>query len=184
MDVIALELPGVRLFKTRAFSDERGVFRETFRAEWFADAGLVSPFVQDNRVVNGPAGVVRGLHMQGPPSAQDKLVAVTRGGVLDVAVDARKSSPNYGEHLTHRLDGDSGEALLIPAGFLHGYVTLEPGTEVVYKVSAYHDPQTEVGVRWDDPDLGVDWGVAGVDVKVSAKDAAAPLWRDFLSPFA
>ncbi len=148
-----------------------------------SDAGLIYDWVQDNHSYSAEAGTVRGLHYQAPPMAQTKLVRVARGSVLDVAVDVRRGSPQYGKWVSEVLSAENGVQLLVPRGFLHGFVTLEPDTDVIYKVDAFYDPDCDGAVRFDDADLGVDWGLAPGTAHLSDKDAAAPMFRDFQTPF-
>ena len=131
----SLAIPEVKLITPRRFGDARGFFSETYNAKAFAEAGITLTFVQDNHSLSAPAGTVRGLHFQSPPFAQDKLVRVTRGRILDVAVDIRRSSPTFGQHVTAEISAEAWNQILVPAGFAHGFVTLEPDTEVVYKVT-------------------------------------------------
>jgi dTDP-4-dehydrorhamnose 3,5-epimerase len=183
MDVKALAIPDVKLVTPKRFADARGYFSETWNARAFAAAGILSAFMQDNQSLSIARGTVRGLHYQAPPFAQAKLVRVLKGAVLDVAVDARKGSPSYGRHVSARLDDETGAQLFVPQGFLHGFVTLEPGTVVAYKVDAPYDRASDGAVRWNDPDLAIDWGVDVDEAILSEKDAAAPLFRDFQTPF-
>ena len=169
MDVIATEIPEVKLLRPARFGDERGFFSETFRAEWFPGTS----FVQDNHSLSAAAGTVRGLHFQIGDAAQVKLVRVPRGSVLDVAVDLRSGSPTFGRAVSRTLSAESWEQLWIPVGFAHGFCTLEPDTEVLYKVSAYDSPELERGLAWDDPALGIEWpGFAGA--VLSERDAGWP----------
>lgn len=174
MDLIPTDIPAVVRVVAPRSGDDRGFFAETFRSEWFPELD----FVQDNHSLSAKAGTVRGLHFQVPPAAQDKLVRVSRGTILDVAVDIRVGSPTYGRHVAVQLGADDGEQLFVPKGFAHGFVTLEPDTEVQYKVSAYYSREHDRGVLWDDPDLGIDWGVAPEAAVVSDKDAANPRFAD------
>lgn len=183
MLVEALEIPDVKLITPKRFADERGYFSETYNVRVFAAAGILNAFMQDNQSLSLKAGIVRGLHFQAPPFAQAKLVRVLKGAVLDVAIDARKGSPTYGRHVKARLDEALGAQLFVPAGFLHGFVTLEPQTVVAYKVDAPYDRAADGAVRWDDPDLGVDWGISPAAATLSAKDAGAQRWSEFRSPF-
>lgn len=164
------------------FADDRGWFCETWSAARLAAAGLDVAFVQDNHSMSARKGTLRGLHYQAPPHAQDKLVRCTRGGILDVAVDIRRGSPTFGQWVGVELTPENGRQLLVPKGFLHGFVTLQPDTEVQYKCSDIYVPGADGGVRWDDPDIGIDWGLTGAPV-LSAKDAVQPLLRDLASPF-
>jgi dTDP-4-dehydrorhamnose 3,5-epimerase len=155
-------------------SDERGFFVETFRADWFPDL----TFVQDNHSLSARSGTLRGMHFQTPPRAQAKLIRVVRGRVLDVAVDIRSGSPTFGRHVAAELSADGGEQLLIPEGFAHGFVTMEPETEVVYKVTSYYSAGHDAGIRWDDPALAIDWPVPADDLTISARDMAHPALAD------
>lgn len=182
LDVQDLSLSGIKLLKPKRFGDARGFFSETYNARTFAEAGIVGEFIQDNHSLSADRGTVRGLHCQVPPHAQGKLIRVIHGRVLDVVVDIRKGSPTYGKHATAELSSENWAQLFVPPGFLHGFCTLVPDTEVAYKVTDYYAPKAELGVRWNDPDFGIAWpDFAGA--QVSAKDAALPTWRDFTSPF-
>lgn len=183
MRIEATGLPGVVLLEPRRFGDARGWFCETFSTRAMAAAGLMTEFVQDNQSFSAAAGTLRGLHFQRPPHAQAKLVRCLRGAIRDVAVDIRRGSPTWGQWVAAELSAENGRQLLVPAGFLHGFVTLVPDTEVHYKCSAFYAPEAEGAVRWDDPDLAVDWGLAGPP-QLSAKDAAAPALAALDSPFA
>lgn len=140
-------------------------------------------FVQDNHSLSVDVGTVRGLHYQSPPHAQAKLVRVGRGRILDVAVDVRVGSPTYGEWIAEELSAENGKQLYIPAGFLHGFITLEINTELLYKCSDYYAPECDGVVRFNDPDIGIDWEMATDHVILSQKDAEAPFFGDFISPF-
>lgn len=183
MEIRETALPGVLLLTPRRFGDGRGWFTESWSARRMEEAGLVFDWVQDNHSHSADAGTVRGLHYQAPPSAQTKLVRVVQGRVLDVAVDVRRGSPTYGQWMAEELSAENGAQLLVPQGFLHGFATLEPATDVLYKVDAFYDPATDGGVRFDDPDLGIDWGIDPASAVLSDKDAAAPAFADFNSPF-
>ena len=148
-----------------------------------ADAGLHYNFVQDNHSLSAQTNTVRGLHFQSPPHAQAKLVRCGRGRLLDVAVDIRKGSPTFGQWVAEELSFENGKQLLIPHGFLHGFVTLEPDTEIIYKCDDYYAPECDGAVRFDDPDLGIDWGIDPNKAILSDKDANAPFLKDFDSPF-
>jgi dTDP-4-dehydrorhamnose 3,5-epimerase len=178
-----LAIPDVLLITPRRFSDERGFFVETYNADRFRSAGVDVDFVQDNHSLSVAPGTVRGLHYQAPQKAQTKLVRVLRGAIIDVAVDARPASPTYGRHVRARLSAENGAQLLVPVGFLHGFATLEPNTEVAYKVSDFYSADHEGAVLWNDPDLAIDWGIDHSSARLSPKDAVAPTWRDFGSPF-
>ncbi len=183
MDVTPLTIPDVKLITPKKFGDHRGFFSETYSKPKYEAAGINDDFVQDNHSLSAEVGVLRGLHFQKPPHAQAKLVRVTRGRVLDVAVDIRKGSPSYGQHVAVELSADNWQQLYVPVGFLHGFVVLDPNTEFLYKVSDVYAPDCDAGVRWDDPDLGIDWGLDAADAKLSEKDAALPSFADFDSPF-
>ena len=174
---------GVLRLTPRRFVDDRGFFSETWNKKRFEDAGVDADFVQDNHSQSKPVGTVRGLHFQAPPHAQDKLVRVVAGRIFDVAVDVRKGSPTYGQWVGAELSAANGTQLFIPIGFLHGFVTLEPDTEVVYKCSDYYAPECDGGVRFDDPDLAIDWGLSSDDAVMSEKDAKAQSFANFDSPF-
>jgi dTDP-4-dehydrorhamnose 3,5-epimerase len=169
-----LRIPDVVLFTPKRDGDARGFFSETFRQDVFDAAVGPSTFVQDNHSYSSEAGVVRGLHFQRPPSAQGKLVRVVRGAVLDVAVDIRLGSPTYGQHVAQVLSAQNWRQLWIPVGFAHGYCTLEPATEVIYKVTAYYSPTDERGLAFDDPALAIDWPVAAEKARLSDKDRRHP----------
>jgi dTDP-4-dehydrorhamnose 3,5-epimerase len=183
MDVTETALPGVKLIEPRRFGDARGFFCETWSRRALAEVGVDIEFVQDNQSWSAQAGTVRGLHLQTPPFAQDKLVRVVRGRILDVAVDVRRGSPTYGRWVAEELSRENGRQLLVPTGFLHGFVTLEHDTDVAYKVSAGYSSANDVSVKWDDPDLGVAWGVDAAEAVVSDKDARGVAFADFVSPF-
>lgn len=183
MDVAETAIPGVLRLTPRRFGDARGWFSEVWNARRLAEAGIATTFVQDNQSYSAEAGTVRGLHFQRPPHAQGKLVRVARGRILDVAVDARRGSPSYGRWVAEELSAETGAQLWVPRGFLHGFVTLEPHTEVVYKVDGFYAADCDGAVRFDDPDLAIDWGVDPGRAVLSDKDARAPAFRDFESPF-
>jgi dTDP-4-dehydrorhamnose 3,5-epimerase len=167
-------LPDVKLVTPPIFRDSRGYFSETYNARGLAEAGLEASFVQDNQSLSVAKGVVRGLHFQVPPRAQDKLVRVMRGAILDVVVDIRRASPTYGRHATAVLSAANWQQLWVPKGFAHGFCTLEPDTEVIYKVTDYYAPEQDRGLQWDDPALGIPWPVDATTAVVSDKDRANP----------
>lgn len=175
MQVRHLGLDGVFEISPRKFGDERGFFSETYNARSFAEAGIDLTFVQDNHSYSAAKGVVRGLHYQLPPFAQDKLVRVTRGAILDVAVDIRKSSPNFGKWVALEVSADKWNQILVPKGFAHGFITLSENTEVIYKVTDYYSPEHDRSIRFDDPAIGIDWPVPSSGVQLSDKDQKAPL---------
>lgn len=176
-------LSGIFIISPLRFEDGRGFFCETWNSGGLADYGINTTFVQDNQSLSNAVDTIRGLHYQYPPHAQDKLVRCGRGALLDVAVDIRKGSPTYGEWLGVKLSAENGKQLLIPKGFLHGFVTLEPDTEILYKCSDYYAPECDGAIRFDDPDIGVDWGISPDQAVLSEKDATAPFLKDFDSPF-
>lgn len=175
-------LSGVKILQPRRFGDGRGFFCEIWNKNTLENQGIRFDFVQDNHSVSALAGTVRGLHFQAPPQAQAKLVRCGRGCLFDVAVDIRKGSPSYGQWFGVELSFENGKQLLIPEGFAHGFVTRAPETEIIYKCSAYYAPETEGALRFDDSDLGIDWGLQS-DPILSQKDAEAGFMRDFDSPF-
>jgi dTDP-4-dehydrorhamnose 3,5-epimerase len=179
MEVISLAIADVKLIRPRRFSDPRGFFAETFSRRRFAEAGLTADFVQDNHSLSRPAGTVRGLHFQRAPFGQAKLLRVLRGAVFDVALDIRPGSPTYGAHAAVELSADGGEMILVPEGFAHGFCTLKPDTEVLYKVSRDYAPQHEGGIRWNDPALGIAWPVTEAEAVLSDRDRKWPLLSEF-----
>ena len=175
-------LEGVLLITPDKFGDARGFFSETYNADALASHGVSVAFCQDNHSFSATPGTVRGLHFQAPPTAQTKLVRVSRGRVLDVAVDIREGSPTFGQHVAAELSDENWTQILVPAGFAHGLCTLEPDTEVLYKVDAPYSPDDEGGVLWNDPALGIAWpDFAGA--VVSGRDAEWGLLGDLESPF-
>lgn len=182
MDVIDTPLSGLKVIIPARFGDDRGFFSETWNATRMAAAGLHYDFVQDNHSISSSVGTLRGLHMQTPPHAQAKLVRCGRGALIDVAVDIRKGSPTYGKWYAEELSFENGKQLMIPAGFLHGFVTLSPDTEIVYKCTGFYAPDCDRAVRFDDPDIGIDWGLNQPPI-LSDKDRAAPLLADLDNPF-
>jgi dTDP-4-dehydrorhamnose 3,5-epimerase len=183
MDVKATDIPGVLLLKPRFFHDARGFFVETYNMRAAREAGLQAEFVQDNQALSLKRGTVRALHFQVPPHVQGKLVRVLRGSIYDVAVDLRVGSPTYGRWVAVTLTAQGGEQLFVPRGFAHGYCTLEPDTEVAYKVDDYYAPDCEKGLIWNDPTLAVPWSVSAADAVLSDKDRKLPRLADFASPF-
>lgn len=164
----------VLLVRPRRFSDARGWFTESWNAPRFSAWGIDVAFVQDNHALSHAAGTLRGLHFQKPPFAQAKLVRCTRGAIFDVAVDIRAASPTYKQWVGAELSAENGDQLFVPAGFAHGYLTLTPDCEVMYKVDAPYAPQADAGIIWNDPDIGIDWpGVAGAPL-LSDKDMILP----------
>lgn len=178
-----LAIAGVFELLPRKFGDQRGYFAETFKAESMAEHGLPAAWVQDNQSFSAEPMTLRGLHYQEPPFAQDKLVRVLRGRILDVAVDLREGSPSFGRWVSLELSADAFNQILVPVGFAHGFLTLQPDTEVFYKVSAPYSATHDRSIRWDDPDIAVDWPLGGREPVLSAKDRAAPSLREVTTPF-
>jgi len=173
-----------KLIRVRRFSDGRGWFSESFNANRFAAAGVTDHFVQDNHSFSAPRGTLRGLHFQAPPHAQAKLVRCTAGAIWDVAVDIRGGSPTRGRWVGARLSAEGGEQLYVPIGFAHGFVTLTDDVQVQYKSSDFYTPAAEGAVRWDDPDVAIDWPLDGGAPTLSDKDAVAPPLADLTTLFA
>jgi dTDP-4-dehydrorhamnose 3,5-epimerase len=174
MQIEPLAIADVKIITPRRFQDDRGFFSETWNARAFREAGIEADFVQDNHAYSVEKGVVRGLHYQLPPSAQGKLVRVTKGAILDVAVDIRRASPTFGHHVSAVLSAENWRQIWVPVGFAHGYVTLEPHTEVVYKVTNLYAPALDRGIMWSDPALGIDWGLTDTEAILSEKDRRQP----------
>ena len=177
MHVAATAIPEVLIFEPRVFGDERGYFFESFRKDFFHEHVGEFDFVQDNQSKSG-YGVLRGLHFQKPPYTQSKLVRVLSGSVLDVAVDIREGSPWFGQHVAVKLNSVQNNMLWVPRGFAHGFVVLSDEAVFSYKCDNYYVPEYDAGIRWNDPDLGIDWGVPEDKVQVSAKDAVQPFFKD------
>lgn len=170
MNVVSTEIEGVYIIEPQMFGDERGYFFESFNAKHFhAQTGIEATFVQDNES-RSRKGVLRGLHFQREPHAQAKLVRVVQGRVLDVAVDIRKDSSTFGKYVAVELSGDNKRQLFIPKGFAHGYVVLEDNTVFQYKCDEYYHPESEDGIAWNDPQLGIEWGIHESEVILSEKD--------------
>ena len=182
-EFIQTALPDVWQVTPRRFGDHRGFFSESYNAQLFADHGINTVFVQDNHSVSQAVGTVRGLHFQSPPHAQAKLVRCGRGAIFDVAVDIRCGSPSYGKWVGVELSFENGKQLLVPAGFLHGFMTLQPDSEIIYKCSDFYAPDCDGAVRFDDPDIGIEWPDLDSAPVLSEKDTIAPLLADFDSPF-
>jgi len=178
MKVERLGLPDLILVTPPRFGDDRGFFSEVWKLGAFRDAGIDLPFVQDNQSLSRDPGVIRGLHCQIGPNAQGKLVRCLRGAIWDVAVDARRGSPTYGQWAAAELSAENWAQLWVPPGFLHGFCTLQPDTEVLYKVTASYDREAERGVVWDDPDLALPWPVPAGGAILSDKDKVLPRWAD------
>jgi dTDP-4-dehydrorhamnose 3,5-epimerase len=177
LKITDLALPDVKLIALQVHGDQRGSFTETYReADWRPILGETR-FVQDNLSRSAPAGTLRGLHYQMPPFAQAKLVQVLAGRILDVAVDIRRNSPTFGQHITVEMAAEDGLQIYVPTGFAHGFLTLSPDCIVSYKVTAGHDPASERGIAWNDPDLGIVWPQIG-PLTQSARDQKWPRLQD------
>jgi dTDP-4-dehydrorhamnose 3,5-epimerase len=181
--VKSLAIADVKTIHPTKFEDSRGFFSETYNKKALAEAGIVLDFVQDNHSLSCAAGTIRGLHYQIHPFAQDKLVRVVRGRIFDVAVDIRSSSPTFGKWVAAELSADAWNQMMIPIGFAHGICTLEPDTEIIYKVTNYYSPQHDFGVRWNDPDLKIPWPIGKDQVALSEKDGQLPFLRDLVHHF-
>jgi dTDP-4-dehydrorhamnose 3,5-epimerase len=183
MEIKSLAIPDVKVIRPKKFGDERGFFSETYNKKVLAEAGIVLDFVQDNHSLSQVVGTVRGLHYQTNPFAQDKLIRVVRGRILDVAVDIRRSSPTFGKWVSAEISATLWNQILVPVGFAHAICTLEPDTELIYKVTNYYSPQNDFGIRWDDPDLKIEWPIAPDRALLSDKDRRQPLFRDVVNLF-
>ena len=179
MEITAAPLAGVLVIRPRRHADDRGAFTETYNRKALATLGIPDEFVQDNQSYSVRAGTIRGLHLQLEPHAQGKLVRVLRGRILDVAVDLRRASATFKQHFALELSASEGTQLWIPPGFAHGFCTLEPETEVLYKVTKYYEPTADRSIRWNDPELAIEWPVDAADVTLSKKDQAAPTLAEF-----
>jgi len=169
-----LAIPDVKILQPVQHGDHRGFFSETYSARAFSEVGISAVFVQDNHSLSADAGTLRGLHFQIGPFAQDKLVRVTQGSIFDVVVDIRAGSPTYGQHVSAIISAKKWNQIWVPKGFAHGLVTLEPNTQVLYKVTNFYAADCDKGLLWNDPDLDIDWPVAESDVILSEKDKAHP----------
>lgn len=174
LSVEATAIPAVKIITPKKHGDHRGFFSEVYKQSDMAEAGIDLVFVQDNHSRSATVGTLRGLHFQSAPFAQDKLVRVTKGRILDVAVDLRASSSTFGQHVAVELSAENWRQLLVPIGFAHGFVTLEPDTEVLYKVTAPYGPANDHGLAFDDPALGIDWRLPHGDLVLSDKDRQHP----------
>ena len=182
MDVQTTPIPGLLVITPARFGDDRGFFSESYSKTRMAEHGVETEFVQDNHSLSARVGTVRGLHFQSPPHAQAKLVRCGRGVLFDVAVDVRKGSPTFGQWFGVELSFENGKQLLVPVGFLHGFSTRAPDTEIIYKCSDFYAPDCDGAVRFDDADIGIDWGLTGEAI-LSGKDEQAQSFADFDSPF-
>jgi dTDP-4-dehydrorhamnose 3,5-epimerase len=183
LEIRPLSIADVKLLVPRIHRDPRGFFSETYSRHALSAAGMTMEFVQDNHVLSADPGTLRGLHFQVPPHAQGKLVRVTRGSIFDVAVDIRVGSPTFGKHVSAILNTENWMQIWIPVGFAHGYCTLEPDTEVIYKVTDYYAPDCDRGLKWDDDDLGIKWPVHPDNVKLSEKDRTQTALKDLAPAF-
>lgn len=177
------EIPAVIVVKPKRFGDDRGYFEETFVSRRYADNGISCVFVQENHSLSAKCGVVRGLHFQIPPHAQDKLVRCTRGRVLDIAVDIRTDSNTFGKYVAVELSAANGFQLFVPKGFAHAFCTLEENCEVQYKVSDYYAPECDAGIAFNDKDVGIDWPFSEDQLTLSDKDKSHPMLSEYKSPF-
>jgi len=168
------QIAGLILVEPKKFGDHRGFFSETYNRERMAALGFSAEFIQDNHALSGEAGTLRGVHYQSPPFAQDKLVRVVRGRILDVAVDIRRGSPSFGRHCAIELSADNGLQLWVPVGFAHGFCTLEPDCEVVYMVTDYYSKDDDLGLAFDDPALAIEWPCDPAAATLSEKDRRQP----------
>jgi dTDP-4-dehydrorhamnose 3,5-epimerase len=178
VQVDATALVDVKIITPKRFGDHRGFFSETYSREAFAQSGITLEFLQDNHSLSAEVGTLRGLHFQSHPAAQAKLVRVARGRILDVAVDIRRSSPTFGRHVAVELSAENWRQLLVPVGFAHGFVTLEPATEVIYKVTSGYSPAHDHGLAFDDPALGIVWPAPPTGFVISEKDRHHPRLAD------
>jgi dTDP-4-dehydrorhamnose 3,5-epimerase len=183
MQLIETEIPAVKILVPKKFGDHRGFFSEVYSDKLLAALGIEQRFVQDNHSLSAETGVVRGLHYQLPPMAQDKLIRVVRGAIVDVAVDIRRGSPTFGRHVSVVLSAENWKQMFVPAGFAHGFATLEPNTEVLYKVTNYYSPGHERGIRWNDPKLGIDWQVSEDAAVLSERDRKHPMLAEMSDLF-
>lgn len=178
VDVETTEIAEIKIVRPKRHGDDRGFFSEWYNRKALSAQGIAADFIQDNLALSVRKGTVRGLHFQSPPFAQTKLVGCVRGAVFDVAVDIRRGSPNFGRHVAVELSAANGWQLFIPAGFAHGYCTLEENSVLFYKVDAGYSPQHDAGVLWQDPDINVAWPVTQDAVQLSKKDMTLPRLKD------
>jgi dTDP-4-dehydrorhamnose 3,5-epimerase len=183
MQVISTAIPEVKEIRPVRHRDARGFFSEIFRESLLREHGIDVPFVQENHSLSVDRGVVRGLHFQTPPAGQAKLVRAAAGSLLDVALDIRRGSPTYGKHVAVVLSAAEGNQLFVPEGFAHGFCTLEPNTELVYKVSRYYSAEHDRGVMWNDPTIGIDWPISEAEAVLSDKDTRQPTLADLPAHF-
>ncbi len=179
MKIEVLAIPDVKVLTPDTFGDDRGFFSETYNQKRLAEeAGISEAFVQDNHSLSRDVGVIRGLHFQSPPFAQGKLVRVVKGAILDVALDIRKDSPTFGQHVAAEISAENWSQIWVPPGFAHGFCTLMPDTEVIYKVTNFYSPEHDHGVLWNDPTLKIAWPASAKDAILSEKDKKHPLLSD------
>ena len=183
MEARSLAISDIKVISPSIFRDERGFLSETYSRRALAEAGIEADFVQDNHSLSRNRGVLRGLHFQTEPFAQDKLVRVLRGAIFDVAVDIRRASSTFGQYVSCVLSAENWLQMWVPAGFAHGFCTLQPDTEVLYKVTAFYAPQCDKGIAFDDPDLAIAWPIPHGDVVLSDKDRRHPRLRDLPAEF-
>jgi dTDP-4-dehydrorhamnose 3,5-epimerase len=183
MQVIETDIQGPRILLPDKIGDQRGFFSEVYSRKMLANAGIAVDFIQDNHSLSVQKNVVRGMHYQIPPMAQDKLVRVVRGSILDIVVDVRKNSPTFGKHVSVVLSAENWKQIFVPVGFGHGFITLEPNTEVLYKVSREYSPAHERAFRWNDPALKIDWGADESKVILSPRDRTHPMFKDLKDLF-
>lgn len=183
LNVTPTKLPGVLILQPVRHGDVRGFFSESWNRKRMEDAGIFLDFVQDNHSLSEQAGTVRGLHFQAPPHAQAKLVRCGRGRLFDVVVDIRRGSPTFGQWTGVELTFENGKQMLVPEGFAHGFVTREPGTEIIYKCTDFYAPECDRALAFDDPEIDIDWGTTRDNALLSDKDAAAPRLADLDTPF-
>ncbi|MDP3469303.1 MAG: dTDP-4-dehydrorhamnose 3,5-epimerase [Daejeonella sp.] len=182
MNFIKTKIKDLLIIEPKIWKDDRGYFYESYNKRNFDEAGITANFLQDNQSMS-QKGTLRGLHAQSNPNAQGKLVRVIKGRVIDVAVDIRKESETYGQHVALELNDDNHLMLWVPPGFLHGFVTLEDDTIFTYKVTSLYNRDSEFGVLWNDPELNIDWGIAPEEIILSEKDKVLPLFKNLISPF-
>ena len=183
MNVFDSEIPGIRIFTPKKFDDGRGFFSETYNKKRFASFGITKEFVQDNQSLSIEPWTLRGLHFQIPPYAQDKILRVLRGKIFDVVVDIRLGSPTYGKHASFVLSAEEWNQIWIPIGFAHGICTMEPNTEVLYKMTNYYSPEHDRGILWNDPSLDIHWPADEKKVLLSDKDKKLPRLSELKSCF-
>lgn len=183
IEIQTLKIPDVKIIKPKKFGDHRGFFSEVYNKSRLKAYDIKIDFIQDNHSLSVEQGTLRGLHFQTPPFAQDKLVRVVRGSIYDVAVDIRRSSPTFGEYVAATLTATDWNQILVTKGFAHGFITLEPNTEVIYKVSADYSPINDKGIAWNDPSIGIDWPFEESKIILSEKDEKHPLLNEIITPF-